>query len=155
MATQMFNWYDNLPEDYIPNNRPFVADVDSTDSIIIGGTAEHKFVLHFSYSSLCKGFEIVYKQSIGDPILVFASNDNNVDNNVDVDEQTTLFGNTITTITVHLSVEQTKLFNSFRTTQAQLRLDMLNGDVIYGNKNDIKIITPLDVVDTEVQDEGH
>jgi len=146
MATQMFKLYDNLPEGYIPNNRPKVYEVDTTDTIVIGGTAEHSFVLHFAFSEFCNDFEIMYKQSVTGPILTFTSNSVEVEGPI---EEETPWKTVFSTIKVHLLESDTRQFDPHRETYAQIKLTMKDGSIVYGDKNIVKLVAPLDAVPTE------
>jgi len=59
----MFDRYDNIPEGYIPNNRPIKIEPRHI-AIMMGETTTHSFELPFNAAEVCRDVEIIYKQGL-------------------------------------------------------------------------------------------
>ena len=115
---EMFDKFDNLPNDYIPDNRPrFIKRIPFT--IMSGGTATHSFIVPFNLPEECDNFEVNYELGLK-PII-----------SKDSSELTTSVDNKgIYTIHCKLSPEETSLFReTYLHTEVQVKFFMKNGDI--------------------------
>lgn len=142
----MFENYENISKAK-PNNRHIFCQIDKIDEIIPGGNAEHTFIAHFKLSEYCdsnRPFEIIYKQglqvieTLTYPVILGQNR-----YNIIVEEPENA---DITIIRVMLKPLFTSKFIWNRETAAQIKLFMLDGSVIYGDINQVKIIKALDAI---------
>lgn len=144
MPKDMFDSYLNINPNYIPDNRVRFLCRDKQDEIVVGGSVTHVFKLHFLASEACapaNWFEIVYKQSI-EPVFVCDCQTPGIV--VDETVPNSFEPNGVTTISVTLSPETTKLFKPHRDTFAQIRITLNDGSIIFGDLNEIKVIDTLE-----------
>lgn len=124
---------DNFTETRSPNNYPRYLKIDMDDEIIIGGTTTHIFKLNFKYTGFVKDCKIIYKQGF-DVIL----------EKVPTKDQIIEHGNK-TTINLVLTPEETMLFKKvYRDTFVQIKIETVDGEVLYNDKNKLVIKQPLD-----------
>lgn len=105
------------------------------DTITVGATVEHVFKLNFSYSELCAGFEVIYKNGLANSFVISSSA---LGAPFKVEEED---GRSY--ITVTLSPGLTSTIVPHRDTFAQMKLNMKDGTVIFGDMNKLRIIDTL------------
>lgn len=105
------------------------------DTITVGATVEHVFKLNFSYSELCAGFEVIYKNGLTNSFVISSSA---LGAPFKVEEED---GRSY--ITVTLSPELTSTIVPYRDTFAQMKLNMKDGTVIFGDMNKLRVIDTL------------
>lgn len=130
----MFDTFDRTPEGYIPHNTCDNICQESIDEIIVGGSCEHVFILHFLYSEDCNSCRVVYKQNAATIIEKTASE-------LEIQEDPNRYK---TYIAVKLTPEETIKFNKLFDAKAQLKLELKNGTVILGEINDIRVVETLE-----------
>lgn len=128
----MFDNYENIDPNYTPCNREENLYFDIVDEIVVHGTCEHVFKLHFSYSELCNDLRVFYKQSISTNLIERKPNECIITEND---------GKTF--IKVRLNATETSKFNPHRATVAQVKLFLKNGDIVYSEMNKIKVVDTL------------
>lgn len=133
--SKMFNEYERIDPDYVPDNRRGFCWFDDRDELTIGATARHTFRLDFPFSEICDGCSVIYRQSIGKVLEITMD-----DPRMSIAERED--GTSV--IEVALEADDTRAFVRHRRTQAQLRLELKSGEIVYGEINEIAVIDPLD-----------
>lgn len=133
---EMFDNYKNIPASYIPDNRVRFVDTASKykDTIVIGADCSHVLEFDFNFDSLIKSAIICYKQGLSVVLTKTLS-----DFEVDVINDNQSF------ITIHLSPEETRLFDGEhnRDTFAQLEFGLVEDSLIYSKLFKLKVINTI------------
>lgn len=140
----MFDNYNNIPEDYIPDNRIRFLTVDNEykDTIIIGGTCEHVFIIDMDFNTDISDAYVTYKQGTEYKLIK-----NKSEMALEVVTESGELPYTIVSVT--LTPEETSLFNSYnRDLDVQMKLILTNGDIIYTR---IYKILPLPSLKTDIE----
>ena len=134
---EMFNLYDNPPEDYIPCNRPRFRKKEML-TIMAGETATHSFDVPIDVDEECSSVEVIYKLGLN-VILIKVPNASEV-----LTDECGKFW--ISNVTVVLSDEYTLKFKStYLNASAQLKFHMkVDGSVQYSEICPIRIRNSLD-----------
>jgi len=133
----MFDRYDNVPEGYIPNNRPRYVEPKKL-TILAGETAEHSFEVPFNTLEVCDSVEIIYKLGLN-PIII----------KKDTDFETLITDWNTTIITNTLDVSETLFFaNTLLSATVQLKFYMKDNIVTYSEVYPIVLSTALDVLES-------
>lgn len=139
--SKMFYLYDNMPEDYVPNNHPKHCKCN-LETVVIGASVNHVFEMPFLFSEYCKDCKVIYKQCLTN-IIVKGMNE------LEILEEPRESGecDDRTYIQVELSPEETSLFaNHLETnnTFVQLKLTLNDDSIEYSRIMPIKVLTTLD-----------
>lgn len=142
--------FDNYPQpdDYMPDNRVgrCACMKSGEDTITVGGTTSHVFTLDFSYSESCRAFRVIYTGGLEVRHVV--------DSGDDAPSFTIEESGGKTYIRVTLDPSVTKLFSPSRDAMAQMRLTMMDGSVVFGAVNALRVIGTLPAQDAIPQGGG-
>lgn len=131
---EMFDKFDNIPEGYIPNNRPRCIKPFKLD-IMTGETASHSFEVPFDVQEECLEYEVIYKLGLKQIIIR---------NSWTLDVQKTEKGTSI--ITCNLSSDETKLFeNSSLKARVQLKFYLNNNAITFSEIYNVTVRDSLEV----------
>lgn len=129
----IFDSYNNLPEDYIPDNRNKRHKCPCLD-IMTGETVKHIFDIPFDIKSECSNVEIIYKLGVEVVIDKVLNADAIVDDNE---------GHSV--ITVVLSPEESLKFKDTPlSAHVQLKFMMNDDSITYSEIYPIKVRDALD-----------
>ena len=125
----IFNKFDNLPENYIPDNmhrcpRQFHLD------IMTGENAIHTFEMPFKFMEECSAVDVIYKHGL-EVVLVksVAPNDVNDEDNI---------------VTITLTPEETNLFtDNILDTNVQLKFTMSNDNIVFSEIYKVNVVNSL------------
>ena len=134
--SEMFKNYPQ-PEDYVPNNRPKHCKC-SRITLMTGETAEHTFDIPFNVESDCLDYSVIYKLGLED--IIIKEKD---ELEVSISED-----NKFSTITCHLSSEETSLYrNTLLSANVQLKFYMRDASVAFSDIYKIYVTTSLETGD--------
>lgn len=121
---------DNYTETHNSNNK-FKFHAIPDNIIVIGGTAEHTFILPFRFTNYIKESEVLYRQGVT-TIIEKPAND-------------ILEDCRNTRVTVKLDTDETLLFSRFLLdTFVQLKLTTNDGDIFYTDLIKLKLTQPIE-----------
>lgn len=136
----IFANYNDIPEDYVPDNRiRFLrVDCDQKDAIVIGGSTMHAFVLDGNANIDTKDIFIYYKQ--GSEIKLIKDKPQL---DIEVVEESGSLPYSI--IGVNLSPKETSLFNDYnKDLELQMKLILVDDSVIYTCIYKLRTVRTLD-----------
>lgn len=126
----MFDNYNNLPENYIPDNRVKFIE-EPTDNFIIGGTCSYTFSFGIDAKDISK-VEVIFKGGIN-VFTIKTDNDVNIESLDDM-----------TYISTTLEASETSLANEIREMFVQVKFYLTSGSVLYSNQVELNVISTLD-----------
>ena len=122
LTEKMFKSYDDLPENYVPNNTEYIQVLEDVREIARGTTGKHMFIIAGIYDNF-EAIQITYTQNSG---IVLEKDANDVAISsvpVEGEEQESI------TIEVPLTQEETLKFNAHTNAYVQLKLKDKSGKV--------------------------
>lgn len=129
---EMFDNFNNIPEGYIPDNRPKHCPCRKLD-VITGETAVHTFEIPFDVTKECIDYSVTYKYW-GDKKLVYGKDELEVE----------VLEDETSTITCRLNPVVTLLFgNTPLDTLVQLRFVMADRTVSFSQIYKIKVFNSI------------
>ena len=150
MGLDMFNKYDNLPSDYIPNNEWRFAKMKEEEVIVPGSTCFHVCELPFWFSDLAiqvAEIEAIYNQGLDlKAVLRYSQGD------ITIYETEDLEWNKKTFVHISLNESITSSFNFYnQCCYLQLKIILEDGSISYERKIPIRIEPTTDITLQEVK----
>lgn len=131
--TPMFESYDNLPTDYIPNNRTSQIHIEKGDEFIIGGSCSFSFRFNSISEDDIDDINFIYKSGV-ETYLVKKMNELTI--------TPSNCGGIIVTSSLH--PDETLNAKPIRDMFIQVRFVLKNGEIVYSNKAQLDVISTLD-----------
>lgn len=133
--SDIFTKFDNLPDDYVPNNEPInECCCSNNDFIITGQSVSQSFNVPFNVETDLLDYELIYKTGVDFIIRRGKS-----------ELETFIMEDNTSIITCSLSSDDTKKFdNTLLDTFAQFKFTMLDGTCTYSDIYKIKVLNSLE-----------
>lgn len=141
--SDIFIKFDNLPEDYVPNNEDMPrACCCHCDNIITGQAVTHSFEIPFNVKTDLLDYELIYKTGV--EILIDKHKE---------DLETLILDDGTSIISCSLNSDESKKFdNILLDTFAQIKFTMLDGTFTFSEIYKIKVLNSLEYTQSYVRE---
>lgn len=136
----MFDNYNNMSENYIPNNLFTYINEDNEykDTIIPGSTCTHVFKIAVDYASEVKHINAIYTQGIS---IILIKDER------DFSEEA--YDSSYSFLSVTLTPEDTEQFNAYnKDTKVQIKITLNDDSVVYSKVYRIKVLPNLSLYES-------